>query len=682
MLRQIRLRNFVKFNGNHEHRIDFPKNGVYIFLGENNTGKSCVFEGIRRCMQTELNASISARHNPDNISYVICLFEKSKDDILTSCFVSFKEDNDTIFHKIVFYKAGNGNIIARSVRRKKEGRWGAFYECTLSDDKDKFHLLGSQLLNVYNTDEIASTEFIRFLKTNLSDNNAIEMFNQSFERIEFETIFAYRGINPIQTSRQIPIKDVHDRYKSANDLAFVIKTHLDDLRRNSSEVRDTDNEPKYFRCMTEPKSYTFQLKNKADTSIGSLENMQIVVSSEMNETPFPILKTPEGILESKVMSITLARRDTTTLLIEEPGRGMHPSMLDCLRDLVLYDVNTKQKKTVILTTHNQRFICPWTFEKMFYFYSSECGSEVISLEHALTDKKLKSTEYLCSDQISPIFFSKRVIMVEGPDDMRFLATLKNILLTDESRIRKICKESSETENKLKQFLRSLHIISMGGNDYAKQIEPLCTALQLTDRRLRFYLLDSDALLTIKALINIDKKNIGDPQLEILENNGIFVWFAYIKTIEELFDELCISDDLKRESRIDGLKKKRKVDVLNEDSIIEKLQKELKKYGRIEEALKCFYKAHDEKHHGPNNQCIIDKCTGMETFLKSKHLDTEKNKIWNSNDLTDTDMREIVKRIIDVSMTYGDDCKYQEIDFSCPFKRLMQFLINHAERSYQ
>ncbi|CAG2208331.1 unnamed protein product [Mytilus edulis] len=495
-------------------------------------------------------------------------------------------------------------------------------------------------------------------------------------------LFEKRGINPIQTSNQIRIKDVYNRYKSANDLAYVIKTHLDDLRRDSSEVQDKDIESEYFRCMTEPKSYTFELKNEDGTSICPLENMQIVVRSKMNGNPFSILKTPEGILEAKVMSISLSKRDTTTLLIEEPGRGMHPSMLDCLRDLVLYDVNTKQKKTVILTTHNQRFICPWTFEKMFYFYSSESGSEVISLEHALSDKKLKSKEYLCSDQISPIFFSKRVIMVEGPDDMRFLATLKNILLTDEFRIRKICEEKSENENKLKQFLRSLHIISMGGNDYAKQIEPLCTALQLTDRRLRYYLLDSDALLTIKALINLDKMNIGDPQLEILENNGIFVWFAYMKTIEDMFDKLFISDNLKGESRIDGLKKKRKVDTLDEDSITEKLQKELKKYGRIEEALKCFYKAHDEKHHRTNNSCEIVNCDGMEKFLKLKHLDTKKDKIWNSNDLTDTDMRDIVKRIIDVSMKYGDACKYKEIDFPCPFKRLLEFLINHAERSYQ
>ncbi|XP_063399292.1 uncharacterized protein LOC134683914 isoform X1 [Mytilus trossulus] len=655
MLRQIRLRNFVKFNGNHEHRLDFPVNGVYIFLGENNTGKSCVFEGIRRCMQTELNSSISARHNPGDISYVICLFKKIKGDLLTSCFVSFKEDDDTIFCKIVFYKAGNGTIIARSVRHTKEGGWGAFYECTLSDDKDKFHLLGSQLLDVNIKDEIDSTELIKFLKTHRSDNNVIEIFDQSFERIEFETIFAYRGINPIQTSRQIPIKEVYNKYKSANDLAYVIKSHLDDLRTDNSKV-DTNTESEYFRCMTEPNSYTFQLKNEDDTSIGSIENMHIVVSSGMNGNPFSILKAPEGILEAKLLSITLSNRETTTLLIEEPGRGMHPSMLDCLRDLILYDVNTKKEKTVILTTHNQRFICPWTFEKMFYFYSSESGTEVISLGHEFSDKKLKSKEYLCGDQVSPIFFSKRVIMVEGPDDMRFLATLKNIMLTDKSRrnsVFRVCGGNSQYEHKLKKFLTSLHIIAMGGSDRAKEIEPLCSALKLNDRNLRYYMFDSDALSTIKNFVmpNLQKKDIEGFKLDEMENTGIFVWFAYINTI---------------------------VDNLGTNAIYK--CSELHNYGRLEEALLQFYKTHDRKYHACNAKCKINNCTGLEEFLTAKHLDLKKKKIWNSNEITDIDMREIIERIIDISMEYGDDCKYKGIDFPCPFKRLLQFLIKNAERS--
>ena len=123
MLGQIRFRNFVKFNGSQEHRLDFPKNGVYIFIGETNSGKSCVFEGIRRCMQTELNKSVSTRHNSENISYFICKFEKTNKEMLTSCFVSYKDGNDTVTRKIVLNKSDNGNIITRSIRRQNDGGW-------------------------------------------------------------------------------------------------------------------------------------------------------------------------------------------------------------------------------------------------------------------------------------------------------------------------------------------------------------------------------------------------------------------------------------------------------------------------------------------------------------------------------------------------------------------------------
>ncbi|XP_052067301.1 uncharacterized protein LOC127706682 [Mytilus californianus] len=547
-------------------------------------------------------------------------------------------------------------------------KWGSFKEETLSDDKDKLYKLFSQLLEVKNKDEIDSAYFIKFCQIHPSDNNSIENFDQAFEKINFETIFANRGISPNQSSRQIPINKDQNIYKSASDLAYVIRTHLNDRK----ECTDDGSESQYFRWLTEPQSYKFEFKDKTDKT-------EILVTCNNDDKPFPILKAPEGILEAKIMSITLSDKGTTTLLIDEPGRGMHPSMVDCLRDLVLYDVNKTQKKTVIFTTHNQRFICPSTFEKIFYFKSSKSGSEVISLGNELSNKKLKSKEYLCCDQVSPLFFSKRVIIVEGPDDIRFLGTLKNILLTDESRRRLVCGGNSESEHTLRKFLTSLHIISVGGTGNVKEIEPLCSALKLTDRQLRYYLFDSDALLTIKALINLDKKDIEDPSLEKIENNDIFVWFAYVKAIVDKFDELCSNDDSKKDGRTDELKKKRKLD---EESRIEKLKKELKKYGRIEEALNSFYKVHDDKHHGPNKECIINKCTGMETFLKSKHLDITKSKIWNSNDISDIDIREIVKRIVDVSMTYGDDCQYMETVFKCPFKRLLQFLVKHAEKSYQ
>lgn len=39
---------------------------------------------------------------------------------------------------------------------------------------------------------------------------------------------------------------------------------------------------------------------------------------------FPLLKTSEGILEAKLTSLLLARKDIQTLCMEDPDRGMHP----------------------------------------------------------------------------------------------------------------------------------------------------------------------------------------------------------------------------------------------------------------------------------------------------------------------------------------------------------------------
>ncbi|XP_076113955.1 uncharacterized protein LOC143082248 [Mytilus galloprovincialis] len=672
MLRQIRLRNFVKFNGNHEHRLDFPKNGVYIFLGENNTGKSCLFEGVRRCMHTELNASISSRHNPDNTSYVICSFEGTKSFMLTSCFVSYKDGNDTVFCKITFYKSNNGTIITRSIR-KTEKEWGGFNEGALSDDKDTFYELGFQLLDLNNKDEIDSNSLEEFCKTLTNNNNDIGTFNKSFEQIKFETMFAYRGINPIQTLRQIPTTEGPSRYKRASDLAYVIKSHLNDPKEC------TDDESQYLRWLTEPQTYTFELSDEycfdiehsrnyimklllRVLNIGKLLMSHIlkrcqnntdtkqIMFRKNNDKPVSILKVPEGILEAKVMSITLSRKSTTTLLIEEPGRGMHPSMIDCLRDLVLYDINKEQKKTVIFTTHNQRFIGPWTFEKIFYFYSCDSGSKVVTLGHAIEEVNRK--EYLWSDHVSPIFFSKRVIMVEGADDIRFFDNLKHILLTEESTRLLVCGNNPGTDMQLRKFLTSLHIIAMGGKGLAKSIEPLCEALKLTERQRQYYLFDSDALLTIKSFIMKNKLNKIDfehQKLQILEKNGIFVWFAYTDNIVEKFE------DLKTE--------------------------ELKNYGRLEEAVRVFCKTHDKTYHEQNNRtCSLRDCDGMALFLNQHYVNVANSntKLFSTkNNINYVKMRQIVKRIVDISMTNDHDCYYKNTIFRCPFKRLLQFLVEKA-----
>jgi predicted ATP-binding protein involved in virulence len=63
----------VKFK---EYQVmDFSGKGPFIFIGENCTGKSSVFEGIRRCLKLEYSTSISSVFDENFPSYFICNFE-------------------------------------------------------------------------------------------------------------------------------------------------------------------------------------------------------------------------------------------------------------------------------------------------------------------------------------------------------------------------------------------------------------------------------------------------------------------------------------------------------------------------------------------------------------------------------------------------------------------------------
>ncbi|XP_060570752.1 uncharacterized protein LOC132729032 [Ruditapes philippinarum] len=73
MLRSVCFKNFVKFK---EYQVmDFSGRGPFIFIGENCTGKSSVFEGIRRCLKLEYSTSISSVFDENFPSYFICNFE-------------------------------------------------------------------------------------------------------------------------------------------------------------------------------------------------------------------------------------------------------------------------------------------------------------------------------------------------------------------------------------------------------------------------------------------------------------------------------------------------------------------------------------------------------------------------------------------------------------------------------
>lgn len=71
MIRSIALHNFVHFN--QEQRLVFAE-GTNFIIGGNSTGKTAVFELIRRCYSNNINTSTTSVLNKNELAYAVCHF--------------------------------------------------------------------------------------------------------------------------------------------------------------------------------------------------------------------------------------------------------------------------------------------------------------------------------------------------------------------------------------------------------------------------------------------------------------------------------------------------------------------------------------------------------------------------------------------------------------------------------
>ena len=80
MLQQIRFQNLGLFDDKTCHSIKLDTNddkegGLAILVGENGSGKSSVFEFVRRCMSTEITKSETNKYKHDKVAFVKCHFK-------------------------------------------------------------------------------------------------------------------------------------------------------------------------------------------------------------------------------------------------------------------------------------------------------------------------------------------------------------------------------------------------------------------------------------------------------------------------------------------------------------------------------------------------------------------------------------------------------------------------------
>lgn len=588
MLRSIHLKNFVKFK-DHQF-LQFDSDGPSIFIGENGSGKSSVFEGIRRCLKQELSTSVSTTPDSSQLSYFICNFENTESEaenilcgivripeIWGQKYYDSKvddkqesgqpDDQDVQRGSVTEFDADLGlnclyeektfasnealpsDSTASSERTgERTSREAPVPESTKPPSFDEYGSSGGQKIQridivksfkfalpfskkVANSEETVYfvevtqnktdkrkgafrgeevREFINYICKGETTDQNIQSFLQNvfgkntfskkteskeeencdelLEALSSKIVFTFplRSVGPLQwsESERIALKHRKENYVKAENRCEILKCFLLN-KKQGTEKFDYAKEDSIFRTIIRRSNYEFRL-----------DDGKIVLP----EGKFALLKTPEGILEAKTLSILLSGKQYKTIILEEPDRGMHPQFTDRMLQVITQHRNEKQ---VILTTHNTALITPWSFPNCFVFRRKKEQTRIVTATKK--DESMKMLRLLTSDHLSDVVFANKVLFYEGDSEMLFFTELKKQILQGDLREIDIFCTKKDEYRKLKNALSGLTLITMNSKDNAKHVHEQCKRLSLP----HLIIIDNDEVRTDQSKPNSNGRNSGN-----------------------------------------------------------------------------------------------------------------------------------------------------------------------------
>ena len=555
MIRQIRVKNFVHF---HTEQTLYFKKGSYFFIGENESGKSCMFEALRRCMSTSKNPGISSIHDRNQDSFVICKFDLSEDSLVITSGIARFHPQKTIVKFVCSQKTPDGTPeLYIDLVKKERGSW----EVNKALDLSQLHHECHDFIDHCFTDNFESKHFFESLRRIISEEKLKEFskidceYDQDTEcekylsqHIDSKVVITYpvRSIATVQwtnsfntdDSREIKRRKVKDDLRERTEIISWYYGPEGAKRSDEEKTRVTQ----YFGKITNNSSLVFEmLKN---------ENKLVAYENDRKERPMSLEKVPEGYFEAMNCSILLAINDFKTVCVEEMGRGMHPQMIERMRDLVLQTINDK---VIISTSHIPTFLAEWNIPRVYFFrrksqntrgegratFKVVCGNDI---------QNQKAQRMLTNQEYATLLFAARVLFVEGESDRLFLSAMKSIMQTDESFTRDLIKDflPGLDIQTFMEFMLSLHVIAIDGHLNKGKFRDVCRVLDLK----HYFLLDYDVLKSMekdnhfwKSVCSetnkteaVDDKNAETKNTEtkysemdfkqdvtLLEKNDIFVW---------------------------------------------------------------------------------------------------------------------------------------------------------------
>lgn len=147
---------------------------------------------------------------------------------------------------------------------------------------------------------------------------------------------------------------------------------------------------------------------------------ELVLQFVKENISIPVEHTAAGIFEILLLLTAIIGQEGKVILLDEPAVNLHPILQRKILEKIEKQIVKKKKNQVIIITHSPYLINPESINRVWRMYSTQLGSGFVNVGKTLgtLGKKdrisiLKNLQY---SDVRSIFFSKGVVLVEGPSD--------------------------------------------------------------------------------------------------------------------------------------------------------------------------------------------------------------------------------------------------------------------------
>ena len=521
MLKQVRFQNLGLFNGSHCYKIGNPEesnHGLFaIFVGENGSGKSSIFEFIRRCLSSEITKTESNKCDPEQAAFAKCDFDfeenpwdemqsliplsekimikKASDHPEEKLSISFepivKEAKKKEVVVCIVYKKGNTPVkykLLKLIFQDQDQTQSSILllERTLDTEVKDFMITGevrevNELLKLVDGEE-NTLETVEKLIKKLEEllNAHLKIVTSSQERYmkgfveavygklfgkEGRTsfLFAHRGLAPLDSSLSDKMSRGKQNYEDTVSKAELMAVMLRKIEGDKGKAdEDEKAETRYKNLANEilgNESFEFKAVGR---------NNVIMIDKENNNAEVELLKAPEGVYEAHVIALLLtevSKDKYFTLCLDEPNKCMHPAQVERLREILLRKIKDG-RCSIVCSTHSRDMISFDTWKHVHYFRRLEGGN--LYLKQVPHDTCYVDMFTRGSQQYGDILFARRCLFLEGISDCRFFNTLLRIW-DDEN----YSKAENDPNSGQVQHFQGITVLELGGSENWKLVKKFC-----------------------------------------------------------------------------------------------------------------------------------------------------------------------------------------------------------------